>query len=96
MITIRRIAIFVSICLCSNCDSVDDHIDTSDLNEKVEIFKQFQIDKNPVFIVEGSSDSCYAVDKSGHLIDYWNFEYKTGNDVQLDKDGNLLGIFKHK
>lgn len=94
MVDIKRIAIFISICLCYNCDSVDDHIDMSDLNEKVEIFKQFQIDKNPIFIVEGSSDSCYVVNKSGHLIDYWNFNYKTGNDVQLDNEGNLLGIFK--
>ena len=52
---IKRIAIFISICLCYNCDSVDDHIDMSDLNEKVEIFKQFQIDKNPILFLSNVS-----------------------------------------
>lgn len=62
--------------------------------QRIQVFNVNEIDPQPIFIVEGSSDSSYVLSKEGINLKHWKFEYKTGNDVQINNDGTLIGIFK--
>ena len=62
--------------------------------QRIQVFDVNEIDPQPIFIVEGSSDSSYVLSKEGINLKHWKFEYKTGNDVQINNDGTLIGIFK--
>ena len=65
-----------------------------ELSSEIKIYNPKKIDPNPIFIIENGGDRAYLTDKTGEKLNVWNFDSKLGNDLELIKDGSLIGLFK--
>ena len=65
-----------------------------ELSSEIKIYNPKKIDPNPIFIIENGGDKAYLTDKTGEKLNVWNFDSKLGNDLELIKDGSLIGLFK--
>ncbi len=64
------------------------------LSENVVSYDYERIDSLPVFAIENGGTSAYILDKSGNKRTTYTFDLRLGNDVTIEDNGNLLGIFK--
>ena len=65
-----------------------------ELSSEIKIYNPKKIDPNPIFIIENGGDRAYLTNKTGEKLNVWNFDSKLGNDLELIKDGSLIGLFK--
>lgn len=47
-----------------------------------------------IFAIENGQKSCYLIDHNGNQINRWDFDLNLGQDIEISKDGNLIGLFK--
>ncbi|MDA8595996.1 aryl-sulfate sulfotransferase [Flavobacteriaceae bacterium] len=47
-----------------------------------------------IFTVDNGKKRSFLLDKEGKLIKEWNFNLSLGNDIFLESDGSLTGMFK--
>ena len=76
---------------------IDDPIDEDPLNLTAEVkaYEESIIDKDSyVFAIENGKTRCYLLNKEGEVLNEWNLSSSLGNDISLESDGSLTGIFK--
>ena len=64
------------------------------LSENVEIYESDFISDDYIFVVENASTKSFLVNKEGHILYEWNFESRSGNDLEILPNGNIIGLFK--
>ena len=84
-------------------DDIDDDIiidtpadeDSLNLAAEVKVYEESIIDKDSyVFAVENGKTRCYLLNKEGQILNEWNLSQSLGNDIFLESDGSLTGMFK--
>lgn len=65
-----------------------------ELTPNVVSYDHERVDSLPVFAIENGGTTAYILDKYGNKTNTYNFDLRLGNDITLEEDGNLLGIFK--
>lgn len=64
------------------------------LSPNVVAYDYERVDSLPVFAIENGGTKAYILDKFGNKRSTYNFDLRLGNDITLEENGNLLGIFK--
>ena len=64
------------------------------LEESVEVYDLKKIDSSPVFMIRNGGTNAFPTNKTGVILNSYNFDSKLGNDLELLPDGNLIGLFK--
>lgn len=65
-----------------------------ELSPSVVAYDHERIDSLPIFAIENGGTSAYILDKLGNKQTTYNFDLRLGNDVTVEDNGHLLGIFK--
>jgi hypothetical protein len=79
-----------------NLSSLSVEIDANfnTISPEIVLFEQTKTDKDNLFIIENGGNKAYLIDKGGSVLNSWEFDLKLGNDLELLKDGSVIGIFK--
>ena len=64
------------------------------LEESVEVYDPKKIDSSPVFMIRNGGTNAFLTNKTGVILNSYDFDSKLGNDLELLPDGNLIGLFK--
>ena len=64
------------------------------LTDEVLVYDYNRIDSLPIFAIENGGTQAYFLNKDGSKGDAYTFDLRLGNDITLEENGNLLGIFK--
>jgi hypothetical protein len=94
--------LFVS---CEETNPIAPDIDIEDLNasdeepieldEFVKIYDKDLIETDSyVFVIENGRKRVFIINKQGNILYEWSFEKSLGNDIELEENGQLLGLFK--
>ncbi|MGB0777816.1 MAG: aryl-sulfate sulfotransferase [Flavobacteriaceae bacterium] len=66
-----------------------------ELASEVEVYNEDLIDSTSlIFGVDNGQKRCFLINKQGELLKEWNFHLSLGNDIFLESDGSLTGMFK--
>ena len=87
----------LGICTVLSCTNSDDTITQPAplvLSDNIEVYENDLLSNSLVFAVENGSQTSYLLDKKGETIHTWNFDSKTGNNLELLPNGKILGMFK--
>jgi len=96
--------IFLMVASCQK-DSQEDPIDIDNeqppIEEPIELTAEVLVyepdlieESSLIFSVDNGKNRSFLIDKEGNLIKEWNFDLDLGNDIFLESDGSLTGMFK--
>lgn len=71
-------------------------IDTNpEISDNIALLNEDLIDTSGyVFAIENGGKRCFLIDHYGQIKHEWNFELSLGQDAELTKEGNLIGLFR--
>ncbi len=98
MKTYTQVLSLLGILTIMSCNNVDDNNLDSDstpqLSDNIEVYDASNIHNGLVFAVENGSQTSYLLDKTGKRVHTWDFDSKSGNNLELLPNGKILGMFK--